>query len=121
MKLMYNGRHIKNVPEVFVEVPELHVYIEDEHTKRLTKNERKSLLNALMAYRLGHLFNDIKFLKGSAPVLAVKYVRRDGVRYAIRFSNGQEVWCSGMIFQHSPVKKIYGKTDPLTSGQAKLF
>ena len=114
MKLYHNNYYIKLIPDQFIELENITDYLEDEHEKRLSKRERKSIKSAILQQRVSKVLipelkaNDplvLEQIQDAQPVKTYKVTTNDHqVYYVVEFDNRVKVRCSEAIYRISPVR-----------------
>jgi CDGSH-type Zn-finger protein len=112
MKLLHNGRHIKNIPKRYSSILDIAELIDDLDHKRLSDTERRVLNEKLLSNQVQHFLRkkcgDSKFkpfLTGTHPVKVQRIETRYLHYHVIRMANGHELRCPAEVFRSSPIKE----------------
>lgn len=112
MLIYHNNRQIKDIPEIYQVIPNITDYLEDEHTTRLTDEERLSLAWALFELECSGFIkceeNErvASMFVGAKPTHAEKTIVRGGDDYySICFNNGRSIKCPRYYYNIAPVKQ----------------
>lgn len=114
MKLYHNKYYIKLIPGKYFELKNIADYLEDEHQKRLSKQEIKNITAALFQQRVMQvLISELKKtdplvfeqIQGTQLVAAYKVTTNDNqIYFVVEFDNRCKVRCSEAIYKSSPIR-----------------
>lgn len=109
MKVYYQNRHVKTIPERFAAIPDICDHFEDLDSIRLTRHERSLLAAELCREEIETLKKSQKpaiyeLVKNDKPVAAVVVCTKHSTYQVIKFSSGVELKCSDQLFKDFPVK-----------------
>ena len=127
MKLYHSKYYIKLIPDKFKELENITDYLEDEHKKRLSVQECKSIKTALLQQRVSRVLmpalqqNEpliFEQIADAKPVGTYKVTTNDNqVYYVVEFDNRCKVRCSEAIYRISPVRGRLSYASCLTTNR----